>query len=511
MLVLFEQLVIDDGQLDGLLGLARVEGEGALGANVIGTSLGGAILGAIVDGARFAQVATGSGHSHLEATNVLHHGIVARLEEDSHRVHVLDLDALGFLLLKLGLHLAQVALRPFADLLAQIPRTDHLPRRLHPVERSALRPFAEHLLVRHHFQLFQRQGRILLPQLSQSVDVVPPRLLEFLRLGRVGVHHVVKTVLLRLDFELHPAVRVACLGLHDHTPLVHPVTLVQILVDEEAAVGHVGREHGCREEGEGEYALPNFEHARARDRQDQVEPNVSEDAPRGGDEENSQMFDLPRLPVRYHEHAQRDDDEEIVSGRADDRARPQFTGLEVLRPDLDDRQKDLWRATSQRHQRQVRHRLVPYSHHNDLRLLTLPANDQFLLLRGDHLDRRHETIADDRHADEQVQQQGEVYEAAEDYVRKIEILLRPPYRYNQTWLATSRVISRHLSFPDFYARVTFASLAIQRGKIELSAVITTPAGSRQPPIISQQLRLQRRIEYLGETISSFLSSFFKPF
>lgn len=40
MLVLFEQLVIDDGQLDGLLSLARVEGEGALGADVIGASLG---------------------------------------------------------------------------------------------------------------------------------------------------------------------------------------------------------------------------------------------------------------------------------------------------------------------------------------------------------------------------------------------------------------------------------------------------------------------------------------
>ena len=419
---------------------------------------------------------------------------MARLEEDSHRVHVLDLDALGFLLLKLGLHLAQVALRPLADLLAQIPRADHLPRGLHPVERPALRPFAEHLLVGHHFQLFQRQGRILLPQLSQSVDVVPPRLLEFLRLGRVGVHHVVKTVLLRLDFELHPAVRVARLGLHDHTPLVHPVTLVQVLVDEEAAIGHVGREHGCREEGEGEYTLPNFEHARARDSEDQVEPHVSEDAPRGCHEENSQMFDLPRLPVRDHEHAQRDDDEEVVSGRANDRARPQFTGLEVLRPDLDDRQKDLWRAAPQRHQRQVRHRLVPYPNHDDLGLFTLPANDQLLLLRGDHLDRSHETIADDRHADEQVQQQGEIHEAAEDYVRKIEILLRPPYRHNQAWLATSRIISRHLFlFPRFF------HFSPER----VNNVERSNCPSQPPFIISQQL--QRRIEYLGEKQSRFFN------
>lgn len=53
MLVLFEQLVVDDGELDGFPGLARIEGQSALGADVIGTSLGRAIFGAVVDGARF--------------------------------------------------------------------------------------------------------------------------------------------------------------------------------------------------------------------------------------------------------------------------------------------------------------------------------------------------------------------------------------------------------------------------------------------------------------------------
>lgn len=54
------------------------------------------------------------------------------------------------------------------------------------------------------------------------------------------------------------------------------------------------------------------------DRQDEVEPDVGEDAPEGSDEEHPEVFDLAALTIGNRPNAYADDHEHVEGGTADD-------------------------------------------------------------------------------------------------------------------------------------------------------------------------------------------------
>lgn len=68
--------------------------------------------------------------------------------------------------------------------------------------------------------------------------------------------------------------------------------------------------------------LPYLHDAWRHDRQDEVEPDVGEDAPEGGDEEHPEVFDLATLAFGYRPHADADNDKHVEGGAANDGARP---------------------------------------------------------------------------------------------------------------------------------------------------------------------------------------------
>jgi len=78
------------------------------------------------------------------------------------------------------------------------------------------------------------------------------------------------------------------------------------------------------------HSLPHLHDTWRYYRQDEVEPDVCEDAPEGGDEEHPEVFDLAWVLVGDRQHADPKDHKHVEGGAADDGARPQLTGLEVM-------------------------------------------------------------------------------------------------------------------------------------------------------------------------------------
>lgn len=76
--------------------------------------------------------------------------------------------------------------------------------------------------------------------------------------------------------------------------------------------------------------MPHLHLARGEDAEDEVQPNVGEDAPGGRNEKYPQVFDLARLAIRHHVDAQRDDDEHVEGSTAHDGARAQRACREVV-------------------------------------------------------------------------------------------------------------------------------------------------------------------------------------
>lgn len=81
--------------------------------------------------------------------------------------------------------------------------------------------------------------------------------------------------------------------------------------------------------------LSYIHNSRRHDRQDEVEPDVGEDAPEGGDEEHPEVFDLAALSVGNGPHAYPDDYKHVEGGAADDGPRPQLAGLKFMTTHLE--------------------------------------------------------------------------------------------------------------------------------------------------------------------------------
>jgi len=143
---------------------------------------------------------------------------------------------------------------------------------------------------------------------------------------------------------------VASLRRHRRAGDATAVPARQETVEENVTIGDVGRDDGRREEDEGQDRLPEVNAIRWRNGDDDVEPEVGKDAPRGGDEEDTKVFDLPDLTVGDDGHAEADDDEQIEGGTADDRAWTKITRLELVANNLDDGQHNLWSGRAESHQ-----------------------------------------------------------------------------------------------------------------------------------------------------------------
>merc|ERR1719491_2568000 len=160
-------------------------------------------------------------------------------------------------------------------------------------------------------------------------------------------------------------------------------------VAEHAAFSDPSSPDSCGEEGEGK---------------DDIEPDVGEDGPGGGDKEHTQMLDLPDFIVGDDIHAQTNDHEQVEGSGSDNCSGSKISSLKALGPDLNDGQHDLGSGRSECHEGQVSHSLVPDLDNDNLRLASLGVdNGKFLLLGGDHLNGLHELVRDNGDTDEEVE------------------------------------------------------------------------------------------------------------
>ncbi len=116
------------------------------------------------------------------------------------------------------------------------------------------------------------------------------------------------------------------------------------------------------------------------------------------------------------------DDEEIECGRSNDGSGSETSGIKFVSDYFDDGKQDLGSRRTQSHQGEVGDRVVPDFDDDDFLLAgRLVYDGDFFFLRGDHLDGLHEPVWDDRNADEQVEQDQEVQNAAADALTDLEI------------------------------------------------------------------------------------------
>ena len=183
-----------------------------------------------------------------------------------------------------------------------------------PVVGTGLGSLAHDFFTGTHLEFGRGDVGVLQSDPLHGVDVLAPVPLEF---GQSGVHAVF--IFKVLELLLGAALDVSLLGLDDDTVLVHAVGLGHVLVAEEPPVGHVGGVDGGGEEEEGEDTFPGLDATVGDGAQDDVEPDVGEDGPGGGDDEDAQVLDLPDLIIGNDVHAETNDHEEIESGGSDNR------------------------------------------------------------------------------------------------------------------------------------------------------------------------------------------------
>ena len=433
--VLLEHVVVDDRDGDLLVHLARREDQRAGAVLVVGAGVRRAVLRRVIHVHREVLVAAAPRDGRVKGADVLHDRVVARLEEDACDARVFGV---------LHGHVRQTRLPLQFRLFDDISAARQLARRLDAVEGTALRAAVHRLHLRHLLQRLHVDVRVLAAQFSQDLDEVLPVALELSHLRVLAVQplerHLVDVV--RLVVHLHAALR------HYHRlAAARPVALAQELVDEDLAVGDVRRDDGGGEEEECEHALPHLDDAAREDGNDEVHPQVGEHAPRRRDEEHAQVLDATDLVIRDAEDADADDDEQVEGGATDDRARAEIARLESVADDLDNGQHDLGRRRAERHQRQIRHRLVPDAHAHDGRLAVRSAHRHFLLLRRDHLDGGHEAVGDDGHAEEEEGHGGEVDDGPCHLVADTQVRVGLPHGHDDPRHTTAgrpaRLLVRH--------------------------------------------------------------------
>ena len=90
------------------------------------------------------------------------------------------------------------------------------------------------------------------------------------------------------------------------------------------------------------WVLAHLDHTWGKDSQDEIKPDIGEDAPRGGDKEDPQVLDLAALASWDDIDAHGNDHKHVEGSAAHEGARAQLARLEVVAADLNDGQQDLW-------------------------------------------------------------------------------------------------------------------------------------------------------------------------
>merc|ERR1740128_1429683 len=254
-------------------------------------------------------------NGNLESANRLHDSVVGRVEHNSgDAIFLLLKEISGSSLISIGSGLLSLGLgrQGFAHGLLGVFLTSELTGGLGTVVGTRLGSLGHNLLTGLGLQIDEADVGVLQADTLHGVDVLTTVALE---LGQGGVKFIQVLKLAEL--------------------------LVQVFVEEETAVSNESGVDSDGEVEEGDDSLPDLNLSVGDGTEDEVEPDVGKDGPGGGDEEDAQMLDLPHLVVGDDVHAETDDHEEIEGGGTDNCSGSQISGLEVLGPDLNDRQHDL--------------------------------------------------------------------------------------------------------------------------------------------------------------------------
>lgn len=76
--------------------------------------------------------------------------------------------------------------------------------------------------------------------------------------------------------------------------------------------------------------MSHLYNTRRHDGQNEVEPDVGEDAPEGGDEEHPEVFDFAAFTVGNRPHTYPDDHKHVEGGTADNGPWSQLTRLKLM-------------------------------------------------------------------------------------------------------------------------------------------------------------------------------------
>merc|ERR1740128_580869 len=246
-------------------------------------------------------------NGNLESANRLHDSVVGRVEHNSgNAIFLLLKEISGSSLLSIGSGLLSLGLgsQCFAHGLLGVFLTSELTGGLGTVVGTRLGSLGHNLLTGLGLQIDEADVGVLRADTLHGVDVLTTVALE---LGQGGVKFI--QVLKLAELLSGAALDVSLLRLHDDS-LLGAVLLVQVFVEEETAVSNESGVDSDGEVEEGDDSLPDL--------------NLSVGDGTGDDV-----------------HAETDDHEEIEGGGTDNCSGSQISGLEVLGPDLNDRQHDL--------------------------------------------------------------------------------------------------------------------------------------------------------------------------
>merc|ERR1740128_935189 len=378
-------------------------------------------------------------NGNLESANRLHDSVVGRVEHNSgDAIFLLLKEISGSSLLSIGSGLLSLGLgsQCFAHGLLGVFLTSELTGGLGTVVGTRLGSLGHNLLAGLGLQIDEADVGVLQADTLHGVDVLTTVALE---LGQGGVKFI--QVLKLAELLSGAALDVSLLRLHDDS-LLGAVLLVQVFVEEETAVSNESGVDSDGEVEEGDDSLPDLNLSVGDGTEDEVEPDVGKDGPGGGDEEDTQMLDLPHLVVGDDVHAETDDHEEIEGGGTDNCSGSQISGLEVLGPDLNDRQHDLGSRRAEGHESQVGHGLVPDLDDDDLGLAGTGILDgHLLLLGGDHLDGLHELVGGDSNTNKEVDHQAGVQHTTSESVSSAHFIGSGPQRNKKSIITVNTFVS----------------------------------------------------------------------
>ncbi len=174
------------------------------------------------------------------------------------------------------------------------------------------------------------------------------------------------------------------------------------LLGTEVPVGHVRQNDENGEEQESQDGLPQFHIVGRLNHEDDNEPHVGEDAEEGCDGEHFDVVDPPHAGALHRKDAHARDDQQVEGRRADDGARTQLSGHELVPNYLNTGQEDLGGTGAESHESQIGYCIIPHFHlHLHVPFVSFTAGHlDFPRFAGDFFNSTHEHISNDSYSKE---------------------------------------------------------------------------------------------------------------